>query len=120
VFKFKLVVLFGWLLSNGGLLSPAWLSIVLILLSDACWMLVVQNLLLLLFVELCIAHSRCCTDDLLVQNIFQIPLSLLHHKMLIWDGCITIAFLFCRQPSFKFVIIPLYRKVIVRLTNFFH
>ena len=58
-------------------------------------MLVIQNLSL--FVEHCIAHSHCCTDNLLVQKIFQIPLSLLHHKMLIWDGCITVAFLPCRQ-----------------------
>ena len=93
-------MLVGWLLSNGGLLSPAWLSIVLILLSDACWMLVIQNLLL--FVDRCIAHSHFCTDDLLVQNILQSPLSLLHHKMLKWDGCITVAFLPCSK-SMAFV-----------------
>lgn len=95
MFKCKLFVLFGWLLSNGGLLSLAWLPIVLILLSGACWMLVVQNLLS--FVEHGIAHSHSCTDDVFVQKILQIPLSLLHHKILIWNGCITVAFLPCRQ-----------------------
>ena len=101
MFKYKLDVLIVWLLSNGGLLRPAWLSTLLILLSDACWILVIQNLLLL-FVDHCIAHSHCCTDDLLVQKSLQIPLSFLHHKMLKWDGCITFAFLPCRQ-SMAFV-----------------